>query len=522
MRFLSAPKTSLFGLILGASLAAHSANYEFHVPVASLVVTPAGSTATPTPEPVTPEPTTEPTTEPLAMLLGTAALPNATVGTAYSYDFKSLLSMTGTTIPPLSAVSWSTSSTLPAGLTLSATGVLSGTPTVRTDGAGASFQVVARHEDTNGQQIYTIVVNGVLLQVTQISAGGSHACAVTTAGGLKCWGADAHGELGNDSNLVAQSTPQDVQGLTSGVALVSAGGWHTCAVTTAGALKCWGADNYNQLGNGASQADSPVPVDVVGMGSGVAKISAAFVHTCAVTTAGAVKCWGEDYYGQLGDGGANAQQGTPVAVSGLSSGAAGIVTGPQHSCAILGTGGVKCWGQALYGQIGDGTTVDKTTPVNVVGLSSGVASISTRGHTTCVRTTAGAAKCWGRNNLGQVGIGSVGTDQLSPVTVSGLGSGVARVTAGGEHACALLTDGTLQCWGRNTYGQLGDGTTVNRSLPTPVVGLEGTVSALTSGGNSTCVILSTGTAKCWGFNSMYQLGDGTNANRSTPVDVYAN
>ncbi len=138
---------------------------------------------------------------------------------------------------------------------------------------------------------------------------------MTTAGGLKCWGYDGNGQLGNDTALTRQPTPVDVLGLTSGVASVATGFYHTCAVTTAGGLKCWGYDYYGQLGNDTALTDKPTPVDVLGLTSGVASVSVGYQHTCAVTTAGGLKCWGYDYYGQLGNDAALTNQPTPVNVS---------------------------------------------------------------------------------------------------------------------------------------------------------------------------------------------------------------
>ena len=180
----------------------------------------------------------------------------------YSYDLNQLLAVTGDSAYNASNVAWSLpSGALPAGLSLGSNGVISGTPTTK-DTVGSSFQVLATYKTKTGQQAYTIVVNGAALHVTQVSAGYHHACAVTTAGGLKCWGWDSNGQLGDDAALVDKPTPVDVLGLTSGVARVSAGGYHTCAITTAGGVKCWGYDAQGQLGNDAALAGQPTPVDV--------------------------------------------------------------------------------------------------------------------------------------------------------------------------------------------------------------------------------------------------------------------
>jgi alpha-tubulin suppressor-like RCC1 family protein len=137
-------------------------------------------------------------------------------------------------------------------------------------------------------------------------------------------------------------------------------------VTTAGAVKCWGDNTYGELGDGTTTS-STTPVDVVGLGSGVASVSAGWMHTCVVTTAGAVKCWGYNGFGELGDGTTTSST-TPVDVVGLGSGVASVSASSGHACAVTSAGAVKCWGVNDYGALGDGTTTDSTTPVDVVGL----------------------------------------------------------------------------------------------------------------------------------------------------------
>ena len=311
---------------------------------------------------------------------------------------------------------------------------------------------------------------------------------------------------------------------------IGTGNRHTCAVTTSGGVKCWGSNTVGQLGNGTT-TDSSTPVDVVGLTSGVASITAGWAHNCAVNTNGGAKCWGSNTNGRLGDG-TTTQRSTPVDVSGLTSGVASISAFNIHTCAVTTSGGVKCWGANGSGRLGDGTTTDSSTPVDVVGLTSGVASISAGGNHTCAVTTSGGAKCWGSNSNGRLGDGTT-TDSSTPVDVVGLTSGVASISAGSAHTCAVTTSGGAKCWGSNTNGRLGDGTTTTRRTPVDVVGLTSGVASISAGSEHTCAVTTSGGAKCWGNNRTVvqsfgfvisstidgRLGVGAINSSSTPVDV---
>jgi alpha-tubulin suppressor-like RCC1 family protein len=199
--------------------------------------------------------------------------------------------------------------------------------------------------------------------VIAIAAGNWHTCALTAGGGVKCWGGNSNGKLGNgstsDSNL-----PVNVSGLTSGASAIAAGLIHSCAVTTGGGVKCWGDNSVGQLGNG-TWTDSSVPVSVSGLASGISKIETGDYHSCALTTGGGVKCWGYNNYGQLGDGTRDTRK-TPGDVMGLTSGASSIAAGSNTSCALTAGGGGKCWGDNYYGQLGDGEAGFYLTPETVV------------------------------------------------------------------------------------------------------------------------------------------------------------
>jgi len=352
---------------------------------------------------------------------------------------------------------------------------------------------------------------------TSIAAGTGHTCAVIVGGTLKCWGWNVVGQLG-DGSTTDRLTPVSVTGLTSGVIGLAAGYAHTCVVTSGGAVQCWGLNDNGQLGIGTT-GQRHTPVAVTGLSSGITAIATGYAHSCALTTAGAVQCWGANAYGQLGDGTAT-QRLTPVAVTGLSSAVIAIVAGSFHTCALLSTGSVQCWGWNELGQLGDGTVVKRLSPVAVVGLS-GVATIAAGQRQTCAVTTAGAMHCWGFNGFGQLGDGTT-TQRNAPVAVTGLTSGVKAIASGGDHTCAVTSAGGVQCFGDNGAGQLGDGTVMRRLTPVDVSGLSSGVAILglpNSGGPQSCSISTDGSIRCWGTNSKGQLGDGTTTDRHVPTPV---
>ena len=349
-----------------------------------------------------------------------------------------------------------------------------------------------------------------------VSAGVNHTCALSDGGAnVKCWGQLDYG----------YSSPLPVDRDTGGAVGVqlSMGVNSGCGLTSGGGVKCTGINNYGQLGDGTFIDSASTPVDVVGLGSGVAAIDVGSYHVCALTTSGGVKCWGANFYGQLGDGTTANSSSVPVDVSGLASDVESISSGDSHTCAVLTSGALKCWGNNFDGQLGNGTTVGSNVPIDVDGLASGVAEVSAGGagstHShTCARMDSGGVKCWGDNGAGQLGDGTE-TMRTTPVDVLALDEDVASVSAGGLHTCARTTTGGLRCWGINSSGQLGDGSTAPSTLPVTPMGLSSGVAALSSGRSHTCVELDTGLVACAGNNSFGQLGDGTFDNKSTFVTV---
>jgi alpha-tubulin suppressor-like RCC1 family protein len=289
--------------------------------------------------------------------------------------------------------------------------------------------------------------------ITTSAAYGSHTCALTTSGGVKCWGLNHIGQLGVSSStttdcapsLACSTTPVDVTSLSSGVTAVDAGARFTCAITDSEDAKCWGSDVNGELGNGSAGGGyTPGDVDLPS-GTNVASISGGYLHACALTTDGDVWCWGSNDFGQLGTGAGTGDQHTPIELTALEDVAA-ISAGWYHTCALLDTGGMKCWGQSESGQLGDGA---------LCGVTPGVCD--------GVLTTADEAFI-----------------ERSPVDVCDIGAtrpcgsnlieGIAKIDAGFAHTCAITTVGRRPlCWGYNDDGQVGDGTTSDIATPVEVL-----------------------------------------------------
>jgi alpha-tubulin suppressor-like RCC1 family protein len=352
-----------------------------------------------------------------------------------------------------------------------------------------------------------------------LAAGDSHACAQTHARKLLCWGWNKYGQLG-DGTTRNRHKPVAVSGIGTGLVAVAAGLGHTCALTDKGKVKCWGENKYGQLGDGTT-TNRHTPVAVAGL-KGVAAIAAGNVETCALTRAGRVKCWGENRYGQLGDG-TTTDRHAPVLVSALGSANVAIAVGGNHACAITNSHAVKCWGRNDHGQLGNGTLNDSHQPGSVVGLTNGVVGIATGHAHTCARKNDGSVVCWGWNVGGQLGNGTR-TDARIPLRAF-FHVAALSVAAGSAHTCARESGGgtieVFECVGDNQYGQLGDKTKDERAVPVHVYGLssvgQGTLT-IGSGAEFTCARV-TRVVACWGRNRYGQLGDGTTVNRDVATAV---
>jgi len=264
-----------------------------------------------------------------------------------------------------------------------------------------------------------------------------------------------------------------------------------------------------------SMACAPDCASVVGCGV-VVELTAGEGHVCARLGDGEVWCWGWNEQGQLGDGTTTSRL-RPVRVSGLPDPAVGISAGGRHTCAVLADGTGMCWGLNLHGQLGDGTTTSRPTPAPVQSLGANLASVSAGGAHTCALLRDHSVYCWGQGLSGQVGNGQFSSSVPWPAAVSGLGSGGAEVVAGDSHSCARMDDGTLLCWGSNSYHQLtGSGSTTAR--PQPVELATGSV-GLFAGTHHTCARYPDGDLFCWGRNDYGQLGLGNTDDQLQPGQV---
>ena len=297
---------------------------------------------------------------------------------------------------------------------------------------------------------------------------------------------------------------------------ISTGVFHTCSVTTSGGLLCWGHNSSGQLGT-SNNISSPVPLPVSGLTSGVSSVSAGAFHTCALLNSGGVRCWGNNASAQLGTG-HYSNTNVPTSVYGLSSGISTISVGTNHTCALTNGGGVLCWGANNYGQLGTGDTSSRNVPTSVSGLDSGVNAISAGTYHTCAAKASGAVFCWGYNSSGQLGNGN-NSNSTVPVPVSGLSSGVNAISAGTYYTCAVKASGEAFCWGDNSFGQLGTGNTIGSNIPTPFSRITKDVNAIAAAAYHTCAITTSSDVLCWGDNSSGQLGTGNQSNSTMPVPV---
>ena len=346
--------------------------------------------------------------------------------------------------------------------------------------------------ECQGGRLKCAIGQGGCCDVTALSAGTSHTCAVV-AGEARCWGANDKGQLGL-AGPASSYSPVQPPGVTGTVRAIAAGWTHTCAVADGevyGEVWCWGDNTSGQLGDGSSGAASsrPTPLKISSL-SGVVTIAAGSGHTCAAT-ATQLFCWGRNDFGQIGDGTTSGPRLAPTAVSGVSGPLQALALGDSHTCAVTSSG-LSCWGANGAGQLGNGTKdIGSGTP-SPVSLS-GASFLGLGANHSCAGDNSGALSCWGANSQGQVDNSL--QDRLSP---KGVLSNARAVVAGVGHTCAV-TSQDMKCWGLNDKEQLG-----GSGHEESDVHISG-VSAAAAGAKHTCAIQNGGVL-CWGWNNMGQLG----------------
>jgi len=385
---------------------------------------------------------------------------------------------------------------------------------VRCWGANASGQL--GDGTTTDRRTPVLVAN--LTQVVSVAAGTAHTCALRAAGTVHCWGSSANDQIG--PGTASRSTPLQVAGL-AGIVSITAGARHSCALDGTGVVRCWGDNTQGQLGRAGTGTAAVDLDDVVAIGAGAE-------HTCAVDVRGDAWCWGRNTDDQLGAGdgsgiGLFEPLPVPVRFSGTtlpgipSSGFVAITGGASHTCGLRAGGNAMCWGASPFGQVGDGGTDTHDTPQDVINVNDAI-SLATGNDFGCAVRVGGVARCWGRGTDGQLGNGTA-SDRFSSVSVQSLDNAV-QIAAGGRHACALRADGSVRCWGDNASGQLGNNSLSRRTSPVAVTGITGGIGATAIAMNGhACALRGDGTVACWGGNGTGGLGDGTTVSTGRPVAV---
>lgn len=360
-----------------------------------------------------------------------------------------------------------------------------------------------------------------VMNCAKIATHRSFTCAAV-GGAAKCWGLNGfsnygtvyEGFLGTGQTYTQteySALPLPVSGLGTGVQDVSAGSesQHACAVVNGG-LKCWGDNYYGQVGDGTT-TDRTAPVQVTGLSSGVSAVATGTEFSCAIAS-GQVKCWGSNSHGELGLPTSQSTSATPVTVT-LSGVAQAVAAGAGHVCALV-SGSVWCWGDNWNGQLGNNASETSThVPVQATGLTNVQAIAAGYGNTCAL--AGGGMKCWGNNYAGQIGDATLGTDRLVPVQVSGLTSGVQAIAVGALTTCAVVGD-AAKCWGQGLAGLAG---WTDTDTPQTVIGLGAGVLPMISVGTGHACALTTSGVKCWGGNAYGQLGNNSTADSTTPVSV---
>ena len=370
------------------------------------------------------------------------------------------------------------------------------------------------------------------VRVTQIAMGGYHTCAVLSNGTMKCWGQNAHGQLGYGDTTTRNAPARTAINVGGTVTQIALGQSHTCARLSDGSAKCWGINDDGELGYGDTTERWAPASTAINFTAGTAvQITAGDKDTCALLSNNTVECWGANAHGELGYNDIvprSAPNGTAISLG--SALPVSIEEAAQQTCVLLSDGSVKCWGYGAdgangYGAYGD-IRVPRMTSVAIGGNVSALGEIgggSGLAHCAIFSTMSqtDVVKCWGNNADGQLGDGTMTNAPTPPATtLTALGENVQSVCTGPYHSCALLADNTIECWGDNVDGELGTGSFMSVAAPTGTpISITGTPVAIACGYRSTCALLSDGTAKCWGYNAFGRLGYGDTADRNLPPNA---
>jgi alpha-tubulin suppressor-like RCC1 family protein len=387
-------------------------------------------------------------------------------------------------------------------------------------------------------QVLGVGAVGNLSGITDITAGYLHTCALNSSGNVFCWGYNGHGQMG-DNTTTTRNTPVQVKGVgnvgnLSNITSISSSDYHDCGLSNAGEVYCWGYNGYGQMGvNNGTQYYTPVKVlgvGAVGNLSNIVQLSSgghgSYGFNCVVNNAGNVYCWGYGGNGELGDNTAVSKS-IPVQVKGVAnvgnlSGISSVSAGGYHACSVATSGSVYCWGHGPQGQLGDNGTVTRYTPVQVLGIGgtgnlNNIIAVASGSYHTCSVANDGQTYCWGQNNVGQLGDQTI-TYRSVPVKVVDINTAnFTQISVGYNNVCGVARE-RVYCYGYNTNGELGDGTTVGKPYPSQVVGLTG-VKQVSMGQNHGCALTKTGDVYCWGYNAWGQLGDNATNSRTNPVQV---
>jgi len=392
---------------------------------------------------------------------------------------------------------------------------------LRTDGTiwcwgGDTFGQLGNGAGLTDNQHVPIQESTAATDWVMVNAGDQHTCAVKTNGTLWCWGSANDGRLGNGAAFGNQETPSQESTAATNWAAVEAGNRHTCAIKTNGTLWCWGLDNWGQLGNGADGAQTS-PDQESTAATDWATVSGGQEFTCATKTNGTLWCWGVDSFGKLGNG-ADGNQISPDQESTAATDWTKVDAGDNHACATKTNGTLWCWGWDSSGQLGNGADGNQISPDQESTSATDWAAVWTANNHTCATKTNGTLWCWGPDTNGELGNGADGS-QISPDQESTSATDWKAMTGGSSHSCAVKTNGTVWCWGANFAGQLGNSGRTGLSL-SPVQ--EGTTAAnwkeTATGRDHSCAVKTDGTLWCWGRDNSLQLGDGAGStNQPTPV-----